>query len=241
MLLLTTACGVTRPGLDSTSLGAVGFDHTQVNTSSCTNCHEKDRPAPANGIPHGNGGDCVSCHKPAPTWPLSLTSGFSHTPVPTSCNSCHLNKQPQGLINRFDHALITGQDCVGCHKANVGISWAGGVYGHSPTPTSCTTCHAANLPTGTVPNTIDGFNHSATYGSECASCHLTVTTNLGVRWSGGFFNHNNNNAGSFTSCSPCHDTRQHHDGTNCTSCHTQVQWPTPSPTGNFGGSFGPGG
>ncbi len=289
--------------------------NANTNVATCTPCHDKQRPVGLIGNPpydHANGGtgDCVSCHKNIGT----VWSGgqFSHTPTPTSCNTCHLSARPSAATllpvgakaDQYQHATqFNGLgDCVGCHiraTANIGVRWSGGSYNHlsntgatvtscspchdsqrpigpvgtppfdhasggtgdcatchkavgttfkggmiahTPVPASCVTCHASQKPAGTVPNTRDGFNHLAAYGTECKTCHTVVTANIGVRWSGGFFNHLNNNAAALGTCSPCHDTREHKAGQLCTSCHKNVKYPIPANTtkGYSGGSWGDG-
>lgn len=222
------------------------FSHTPRPTQ-CQNCHSQQRPTTVVGTPPFNHstsglGDCLGCHgqNAGTTW---VTAQFSHTPIPTSCNSCHVGDRPNNVINKMDHSLALGTDCVSCHisvPANVGVTWAGGRMPHSPTPTSCYSCHSGQVPAGTVPNTRSGFNHNPTYGTECKTCHTVVPGNIGVSWTKGFFNHNNNNAGSFTNCAPCHSTREHHANEKCTNCHKNIRWPTPNSNGNYGGSWGDG-
>jgi hypothetical protein len=163
------------------------------------------------------------------------------------CDHCHMNLKPAVIVSSMDHNTITG-DCSGCHNypgtgTAAAANWLGASgFNHAPTPATCYNCHSNKVPAGTVPNTKDGFNHAATYGTECKACHAVVTANIGVRWSGGFFNHNSNNLATFTNCSPCHDTKKHNAGQNWarSGCHTAsfLRWPTPSSTGNFGGSWG---
>ena len=146
------------------------FDHKSpsnpaVNISTCQDCHSGQRtPGVAQGATKydhniGGLGDCVSCHKqPGITW---AGATFAHTPVPTSCSTCHENKRPASAVyypsitsqNRFRHVIQFGGtiDCVKCHytnttnKANIGVKWSGGDYTHMDTNgvivKTCLDCH----------------------------------------------------------------------------------------------------
>jgi hypothetical protein len=205
--------------------------------------------------------DCATCHKSAAlaggftnwtaeavvnTSTIALASlGVAHTgftATPATCVTCHANERPTGAVGSpvaFDHSSSGGTgDCKGCHTANIGLKWAGGNFSHTGI-TTCASCHASETKApATLPNTADGFNHAATYGTECAACHMNVAANIGVRWSGGFFGHNGNKASTFTQgCTPCHDTKKHHAGSVCTSCHSTgsgMVWPTATAPGAWG-------
>ena len=208
---------------------------------------------------HANGGtgDCVSCH--AANAGLNWSSASGHSSTLTNCIGCHgpSNTTTAGLISQstsyqMDHTYSTilsgSPDCYSCHgQANGFTSWelsdrvldstippvlAAQQDFHlniGTPPTSCTTCHSPEVPSGTVPNTVDGFNHLATYGTECASCHTNVPGNVGVSWKAPFFNHLNNSASALGTCSPCHDTNHHNAGQLCTNCHKSVRYRPPPP------------
>jgi hypothetical protein len=137
------------------------------------------------------------------------------------------------MYHSYSTVLTTGApDCYACHgQASNFTSWA----------------LADRVPNSTTPPVLtakrefqDGFDHAARYGTECASCHTNVPANVGTSWKAPFFNHMNNNATSLGTCSPCHDTRQHHAGELCTRCHT-ISWPRAAPAstkGWSGGDFG---
>lgn len=176
--------------------------------SGCISCHVADRPTGiVQGFDHSNAaaqGDCKSCHLSTSVW----TGGtFSHTPTPVSCNECHMARKPVGLVplnppatqNQFDHALSGLPDCKGCHLANLGTSWAGGVYSHSPTPNTCILCHTSDRPTSIVTYTEGGvqkqFNHAISGMGDCVSCHTGS-----VNWKTGSYSH----SPKPTTCSGCH-------------------------------------
>jgi hypothetical protein len=213
------------------------FDH-HPSPEACVHCHAADLPPhPAPRFDHRtNGkGDCVSCHQAGF---FDWKGGrFPHLPVPAACQSCHAIDLPQQPIHGFDHGVSGKGDCVSCHLANEGTAWKGGIFPHQPAPTECRSCHIADLPSGTVPDKKNGFDHKPVYGQECGSCHESPT-NARSSWKGGFFGHNNNDGKSFTNCSPCHDNYDHYAGDNCSFCH-KITWPTRGSKGEFGDTNNP--
>lgn len=206
------------------------FSHMPIPTQ-CATCHEGNRPLDVvAGFSHdaGGSGDCSSCHfSPGVKWSGAT---FSHTPNPASCNDCHANKRPVGLVGTppFDHASGGSGDCVSCHK-QPGVVWSGAKYDHTPTPTSCNDCHAGKRPVGLVGS--PPFDHASGGSGDCVSCHKQP----GVLWSGASFSHKPAPA----SCNNCHEAKRPVGliGTppfdhaiagkgDCVSCHKQpgVTW-----------------
>jgi hypothetical protein len=101
-------CGFGKPKVSNQEWNSPRFDHARFS-DSCATCHEDDRPAPVYQTPHGNGLDCVSCHRytTEKTWGSYLQ--FSHSPAPKSCNFCHGSMRPAPPHTQSD-------DCVTCHK-----------------------------------------------------------------------------------------------------------------------------
>lgn len=217
----------------------------------------------------GATGDCVACHNnPANVGKTWVAGTFSHTPTPSACANCHgadaaFIAIQKTVLNQMDHAFAGLPDCSSCHlktavtngftsfhveaiaNATSTDLTAKGIF-HSgfgaASPPTCFLCHTGAMPKTTVPDTVDGFTHAAGFGTECSTCHAVVPGGVGVTWTKGFFGHANNTvSGLGNTCSPCHDTRHHHAGALCTTCHQGVTFPTTSPTGNYGGSFGSGG
>lgn len=184
-----TDCAVchTQPGVSWS--GAV-YEHKPVPTT-CAKCHLSKRPSyVVKNFAHSvaGTGDCVTCHKnPGVSWAGAV---YGHNPAPATCRECHLSRRPTGVVQKFFHELAGMGDCVSCHKSP-GLTWAGGVYGHSPVPTACATCHSAQRPTTVVGN---GFEHQGGCGKtgsrngchsnvfhnayDCARCH----TSPGTTW-----------------------------------------------------------
>lgn len=211
--------------------------------------------------------DCAQCHSASAisssftSWAVPSTAngtstdraslGVFHTNFTssfTSCQTCHSNERPTALVGTtsFNHSTNGAGDCLSCHSsvaANIGKTWKGGKFSHVGV-TTCISCHANRVPSGTVPNTQNGFTHATNFGTECSTCHSVVPANVGVTWSKGYFGHAGNSvSGVGNTCSPCHDTKKHFAGQLCTTCHATskgLKWPTPSSSGNFGGEWGSG-
>jgi hypothetical protein len=127
-----------------------------ANPSTCLPCHAGERPAStagwlsatytaspfdyatnASGITHGDGRDCVVCHRGPGTgvWGVSqnwVGGRFDHgsaTVAGTTCIACHMSQRPDlqpgatapamATLLGFDHAVDGTGDCYGCHQATV--------------------------------------------------------------------------------------------------------------------------
>lgn len=208
------------------------YSHTPLPIS-CSSCHASARPTVTTTLPSGatknlyqhkvefNGlADCVACHTKLPanagvTWAGGTFNHKSNTGgALNTCLPCHQQERPMGPAggSGFDHALNGGTgDCVSCHKS-AGISWTAGQFSHSPVPTACISCHVSDRPNTTTffPSaTANGrYVHTTQFRglNDCASCHTTVPANVGVRWSGGYYDHRNANGGQITkpACATCH-------------------------------------
>ena len=123
-------------------------DHSAFGSTPCEDCHTVDRPAPqidaTTGAPiiHGGNRDCGECHVAGgANWRTFIA--FSHVPVPETCDDCHLETRPAVLVNdNMLHTYPGVGDCVGCHAAEAGVTWAGASYEHNPLPTTCAECHS---------------------------------------------------------------------------------------------------
>lgn len=229
------------------------YDHKMAGgatVNNCLTCHGQEKPIGPKGNPpfdHASIGslDCATCHtSPGGSWKVA-TRTFNHSPMPTSCASCHESSRPSpttlvpanAIKNKFLHAATYNglADCVSCHisvPANVGVTFAGGSYNHKTntgtTVTSCNACHSGERPLGLV----GGFNHAIIGTTDCASCH----TKPGVSWSGALYNH----LPVPTNCGSCHESKRptianpppgntfptpagtpnkHYLGKDCYSCH----------------------
>jgi hypothetical protein len=225
-------CGVQKPMVELSSSMSVGVSHTPT-PESCSSCHLGDRPATfktkslnmqSNAFIHEskyNGtADCVLCHaenaqEVGKTWKNGI---FNHvTPASsfvTNCTECHTGEIPQGLVGtaNFNHATIGTQDCFSCHK-NAGADWAVSNFSHAPVPSSCTSCHLSARPPATqfiaknpASPTVNLYAHATQYngGADCVNCHTAVPANVGVRWSGGIYNHKTNTGATVATCLDCH-------------------------------------
>ncbi len=254
-------CGVQKPKVDDLSSLATSFNHSPIPTS-CISCHSTKRPPVATTLaadgksdlyPHTssyNGtNDCVQCHTQnqadiGKTWKNGLYNHKSSLGVTVAnCTECHVGNKPLGLVGStsFDHATIGTQDCFNCHK-NAGANWSTTVFSHSPTPTSCNSCHSASRPAPTIYNaanpaqpTLDLYVHASQYNgsADCVACHTSVTANVGIKWAGGVYSHQTDTGAAVANCINCHTGSRpatHTAATgqtgDCVSCHTNagVDW-----------------
>lgn len=172
-------------------------DHVPFAALRCTQCHDRDRPAPVidatTGAPliHGGEQECGACHTAGgASWRIFAT--FSHTPTPETCLDCHSTARPTALVNQMLHAYPGVGDCVACHTTGAGVSWTSGTYNHLPSPATCAECHSEQRPSTVV----NGFSHDAGGTGDCAACHR----NPGTTWSGASFSHSPTPA----RCADCH-------------------------------------
>ena len=96
LIFILSGCQPERPAAESLISPITAFSHTGL-TQTCTQCHEKDRPAN-----HYVGQDCVTCHN-VDAWKTSVS--YSHVPAPSTCVECHKKDMPT-----TDHGQ--GLDCI---------------------------------------------------------------------------------------------------------------------------------
>ena len=175
---LTTA---TAAGFSKWSGGGTYHLPGAAAPSSCLPCHAGERPtstagwtgayasAPfdyvtnAQGLTHGTGQDCVSCHAgpgtgtwggaPKQNWEAGH---FNHAASPLAkqgCIACHSTQRPDlnasaltpaqvTRLTGFDHSVNGNGDCYGCHQASVtaggyasyATDWQGGKAYPGTTP-----------------------------------------------------------------------------------------------------------
>jgi hypothetical protein len=94
---------------DCTACHDAADNHHTPTPSTCTSCHEIDRPAE----PHPQIRDCAECHLDAGNSWLGAT--YDHTPAPSTCVSCHEDDLPAD-----PHPQLSS--CFLCHR-DVGKSW----------------------------------------------------------------------------------------------------------------------
>lgn len=207
------------------------FNHDKFLSASCKQCHENKRPI--SNPAHGNGADCISCHTAATnmvgvrSW-LNLTN-FNHSPMPSSCISCHENKRPLTISPHQKGEWGEKQDCVSCHTHP---SWKPAKFDHIKPLTDCVQCHrTANKDDRPLPKT---SHPSASYNQlDCILCH--TNSNNSKKWADLIFNHRTHTPAP-TGCMNCHETMRplSHtvtpkisgmDKADCNSCHTStIDW-----------------
>lgn len=232
ILLLVAGCKpadfkLSSPTASSSSATA-NFNHNLFLSASCMQCHESKRPVTS--PTHGNGADCISCHTASTnivgvrSW-LNLTS-FNHSPMPTSCISCHENKRPLTIAPHMSGQWGEKQDCATCHTYP---SWKPAKFDHIKPLTSCIECH--RTPTKDDRPLPKTSHPSAVYNQiDCIQCH--TNSNNSKKWADLIFNHRTHTPAP-TSCMNCHDSIRPLTHTiapkiagmekaDCKSCHTST-------------------
>ena len=117
-----------------------------ASPKTCLPCHATERPTStggwisttfaqspfdygtsANGVTHGDGQDCASCHSGPGTgawgggqnWSGARFAHGAGTVAATTCLACHASQRPTTPVMSFDHSLNGSGDCFGCHQATV--------------------------------------------------------------------------------------------------------------------------
>ena len=136
------------PGATQSASWAGGKFHLAGSQSpkTCLPCHGSERPAStagwtsttytrspfdygtnANGVSHGDGQDCATCHGGPGTgawggsqnWAGAVFAHAAGTVAGTTCIACHSSQRPTTPVMSFDHSINGGGDCFGCHQATV--------------------------------------------------------------------------------------------------------------------------
>ena len=206
--------------------------------SSCIACHETQRPLAHRLNPTITGmdrGDCILCHGSTMDWKTSLKQFNHETSAPQSCVACHQKDTPK---NEVAHPSINGNyknlDCVLCHTYRVNNGdvkkWANLTFdqrNHSPTPTSCTSCHLSVNDTRPTTNTHTKLSRA---NNDCQTCHLYTSVKNWKNFSK--FSHSKIETGE--SCETCHNAQtptldskpKTHVPTQftCVECHNTNAW-----------------
>ena len=95
---------------------------TPGDVYGCLSCHEEE--SSCGGATLIIESNCLACH---------VAADQHHTPVPTSCASCHESIRP---ADPHPQSL----DCAFCHS-NPGGYWQFSTYNHTPDTSSCILCH----------------------------------------------------------------------------------------------------
>jgi hypothetical protein len=214
--------------------GRSQFPLTGAHASlSCSQCH-------FDGVYDGKPTDCYSCHRK--DYDGATDPNHRQAAFPTDCTLCHTgttswsgatyNHQSTGFPLTGAHTTLA---CAACH--------ADGVYDGKST--ACASCHQPDYDRTTDPN-----HRAAGFAATCQDCHTTVTWD-GARFdhSGTSFpltgahvplgcnscHSDNVYDGKSTACASCHQSdydrttdpnhRTARFPTDCTLCHTTIQWP----------------
>jgi hypothetical protein len=142
-----------------------------------------------------------ACKLESPTvQPGWLKAKFSHTGFTDTCIDCHRQDRPTQVIREFDHNHPAGQgDCATCHQAHIGGLWSDGIYEHTPSPSTCFSCHETRRPTGPVGS--PPYYHLYQYGTgDCVYCHLQPGDSWNYTPSGEIYSH----SPQPSNCIQCH-------------------------------------
>lgn len=177
----------------STTTWAGGAFHQPGDTlpTSCSSCHDGERPtidpgtprtAPFDfgtnplGVTHGDGQDCVTCHTTTDTWAGGYFQHASPGGVDAAtCVACHATQRPDLVLgsaaaaaavlpSNFDHLLNGTGDCFGCHQASVDAGRYTTYFG----------------PAGTLPggDWMGGTEYPGSYVSSTSSHVIVAETTL---------------------------------------------------------------
>src|SRR6185436_13315863 len=142
-----TRCHATAGAAQGLSWAGARFHGAgSASPRTCLPCHTGERPTSTsgwlsttfaqspfdygtnpNGVTHGDGQDCATCHSGPGTgaWGGSQNwagARFPHgaaTVAATTCLACHASQRPTAPVMAFDHSLNGSGDCFGCHQATV--------------------------------------------------------------------------------------------------------------------------
>ena len=199
----------------------------RMATGDCALCHTttdwNSTTLPMGHMPNPANLSCAQCHASAPNdyTPATLAANsVLHTGISGNCGLCHgdnvtaltwyNNFTPKDALLTPTHIpYLSGTDCSSCHAS----SYAVGGFGpmnmtqakHSFVPTSCATCHEANLSfyMGAASPALQGRPVGHTAGqmaapNDCSLCHTTANWNSIVLPTGHMPNPGNQ------TCAVCH-------------------------------------
>ena len=259
---LSFTMGAASPGLQGRpadhSLGQMGAP------TDCSQCHTtanwNSSTLPTGHLPNPASQPCATCHASAPSdyTPSTLASNTTlHTGITSNCGLCHgspsgaltfyNNYTPKAAVLAPSHIpYLAGTDCAPCHSAQAAVTRTFGPMNmtqttHTYVPTTCNTCHEANLSfyMGSASPALQGRPADHTTGqmvapNDCSLCHTTANWNSNTMPAG----HMPNPANS--ACTVCHSTAPAdyttatlaansvlHTGitSNCGQCHGSASTP----------------
>lgn len=235
-------CGVERPGIQNLEYASVSFRHSGEETS-CSSCHELSRPtttlnflalnpnAPFDYFSHASGTDCINCHTPKTNLRTKsdwANGHYFHSPLLTSCVSCHSSQRPATIVNGFNHSTSGTGECFSCHSSALQSSFSSLAdwSGAAGTPSTLVWDSAQDISVTMQIPTYNGtsiqslntqtltyhmsMNHKTTQltGSQlqnCALCHTGATE--GIYLPGEFHpSLTKANIPQPTTCSDCHNS-----------------------------------
>lgn len=217
-------------------------DWSGVAHDTCMDCHRDDDPHKGSFEAES----CATCHHPASweriTFDHAASTPFDLAPAHTerTCSDCHDDKSVfTGLESQCTacHAQTRPSshyegECTDCHS---GAHWTPASLGsqeHDITGFSltgahgqaaCRSCHAPELPFGSVPSTCVGCHmaddaHQHQLGDRCDDCHQPSSW-VRTRWRHHRTGWPLRGQHRLASCTDCHATGYVGTPTQCWRCH----------------------
>jgi len=151
---------------DTIDFAGVSFDHTDIDTADCGQCHNGDFTTTANTL-YG---------EPATHLPIPVTASW---PDGQDCSVCHSVAIP-GVGPSFTPAtnfahLDINDNCESCHSGNANFVAVGALDkkpNHIPAVEQCTDCHVDTNSGGFALNTFFPAQHDL-ITSGCEGCHVS--------------------------------------------------------------------
>lgn len=178
----------------------MNHNSTTIPTSmqtNCLSCHSADTVSFKNGAFHSSIRNatlaqpttCVDCHGAnIPENSIGASLPVAKSPGTTAFVGSGPRSNTTTAI--FNHASTFGKtECATCHVQSSWNTpaWTGAQFHTrvSVQPTTCTECHSAARPSGTVTDGSVSINHSEAGMGECVGCHQASVTGLFANWRGG--------------------------------------------------------
>ena len=197
-------------GAAYTSWAGAAYVH-QASDTNCSSCHNGTVATGNTTPPHipVTGVQCSNCHTNTATSFVTYT--MNHSAVSAArCDACHNGSftgegasGAQGTASYAGHVATSGRDCATCHAsaATTFTNWAGAIYVHQASDTSCSSCHNGTTATGnTTPP------HIPVTGVQCSNCHTNTATSFSTYTM-------DHSAVSASRCDACHGGSYIKEGT----------------------------
>jgi hypothetical protein len=205
---------------DTIDFAGVSFDHQNIDTADCGQCHNGDFTTTANTlfgkpVTHlpipvtlswPNGQDCSVCHSvaiPSVAPSFSPATNFAHLDINDNCESCHSgnpNYVAVGAIDKKSNHIPAVEQCADCHADKTTAGFATTIFGakHDLITSGCEGCHVSRFfPTDPQLSALTKTAGHLPTNQDCDLCH---TADLDF-FKPSTFAH----IGILDNCASCHD------------------------------------